>query len=145
MSSGTQFASRVKCLQAAALANAAGVEVALPDQTRRTAAKWWSATRNMVPSLSHSNISQQLRQHGVPHTLMVPLGEGLPTADIAIQPKTGGRAVAVQARPSLSPPSNTPCHDLSQLIICYVGYAAQSFAYCRCVHQQHVCEARSFY
>ena len=68
----------------------------MPEQTRRTAAKWWGATRNIVPSLTHSSVSQQLRQHGVPHKMLVPLGDGLPTADIAIQPKTGSRSVAVQ-------------------------------------------------
>lgn len=87
------------CMQAAVLAEAAGVEVSLPAQLRRTAAKWWSATRNMVPSLSHSSISAQLRQRGVPHTMLVHLGEGLPTADIAIQPKNGSRALAVQVGP----------------------------------------------
>ena len=86
-------------MQAAVLAEAAGVEVRLPAQVRRTAAKWRSATRNMVPSLSHSSISQQLRQQGVPHTMLVHLGEGLPTADIAIQPKNGSRSLAVQVGP----------------------------------------------
>lgn len=86
------------CSQAAALAEAAGTEVSMPDQTRRTAAKWWGATRNIVPSLTHSSVSQHLRQHGVPHTMLVPLGDGLPTADIAIQPITGSRSVAVQVR-----------------------------------------------
>ncbi|CAL5223598.1 g6137 [Coccomyxa viridis] len=83
-------------LQAAALAEAAGVEVSMPEQTRRTAAKWWGATRNIVPSLTHSSVSQQLRQQGVPHKMLLPLGDGLPTIDIAIQPKTGSRSVAVQ-------------------------------------------------
>ena len=81
------------------LAEAAGVEMSLPAQLRRTAAKWWSTTRNMVPSLSHSSISAQLRQRGVPHTMLVHLGEGLPSAEIAIQPKNGSRALAVQVRP----------------------------------------------
>ena len=70
----------------------------MPDQTRRTAAKWWGATRNIVPSLTHSSVSQQLRQLGVPHTVLIPLGDGLPTADIAIQPRTGSRPIAVQVR-----------------------------------------------
>ena len=81
------------------LAEAAGVEVSLPAQVRRTAAKWWSTTRNMVPSLSHSSISAQLRQRGVPHTMLVHLGEGLPTADIAIQPKNGSKSLAIQVEP----------------------------------------------
>ncbi len=70
----------------------------MPEQTRRTAAKWWGATRNIVPSLTHSSVSQQLRQQGVPHKMLVPLGDGLPTADIAIQPKSGSRSVAVQVK-----------------------------------------------
>ena len=70
----------------------------MPDQTRRTAAKWWGATRNIVPSLAHSSVSQQLRQQGVTHTVLVSLGDGLPTADIAIQPRTGSRPIAVQVR-----------------------------------------------
>lgn len=89
----------LKCpcnMQAAVLADAAGVEVNLPDQVRRTAAKWWSATRNMVPSLSHTSVSKQLRQRGVPHSMMVHIREGLPTIDIAIQPKTGSRSAALQ-------------------------------------------------
>ena len=85
-------------MQAFCLAEGAGVDVSMPENTRRTAAKWWSTTRNMVPSLSHSSISQQLREQGVPHAMMVPLGDGLPTADIAIQPKTGSRSIAVQVR-----------------------------------------------
>jgi hypothetical protein len=54
----------------------------------------------MVPSLSHTSISKQLRQQGIPHSMMVHIREGLPTIDIAIERKTGSRSAALQVMAS---------------------------------------------
>lgn len=80
-------------LQAAALARAQGVPAALPEAVAKTAGKWWGTTANKVPSLSHVGVSGLLKSMGVEHTVMVTLGAGLPTVDIAID---GEHPVAIQ-------------------------------------------------
>ena len=85
-------------LQASALAQAAGVPVSLPQVLEKAAAKWWRATANTVPSLSHDGVSHTLKRLGVKHRVLVFLREGLPTIDIALEAWADQQKVALQVR-----------------------------------------------
>lgn len=90
-------------LQAAALAQAAGVPVSLPETVEKAAAKWWRTTATAVPSLSHEGVSHTLKRLGVKHRVLVFLREGLPTVDIAVEAWADQQKVAIQVRPVLFP------------------------------------------
>ena len=83
-------------LQASALAQAAGVSISLPQPIAKAAGKWWRASANRVPSLSHDGVSRTLKHLGVKHKMLVFLGEGLPTVDIALEAGAEQQKVAIQ-------------------------------------------------
>lgn len=85
-------------LQASALARAAGVPVSLPERVEKAAAKWWRTTATTVPSLSHGGVSRTLKGLGVKHRVVVFLGDGLPTVDIALEDTVNQQRVAIQVR-----------------------------------------------
>jgi hypothetical protein len=80
-------------LQAAALARTDGVSAALPEPLARSATKWWNTTASKVASLSHTGVSSLLKSMKVDHRVMVRLGGGLPTVDIAVE---GSQPIAIQ-------------------------------------------------